>query len=55
MTYKEYKQKVFENLVSRIGEGNAIKAMNEYNDDLPELYKKDLSVVATVTAIIMGY
>ena len=55
MSLTEFKKKVEENLIARIGEQQAKKAMKNYEEDFPLFLEKELSVVATATAIIQGY
>ena len=52
---KDFKIEVHKELIKRINGKEAYRAMKEYEDDFEELYDKNLSVVATATAIIMGY
>ena len=52
---KEFKIKVHEELIKRISGMDAYQAMKNYDSDFNEFFDKELSVVATATAIIMGY
>ena len=54
-TLKEYKKLVLQELLKRINKNDAFLAMQNYEDDFPEFFKKELGVVAAATAIIMGY
>ena len=49
------KKQVEANLTQRVGKKEAAYLTKLYESDFPELLEKKLSVVATATALIMGY
>lgn len=52
---EDYKKQVEKNLIQRVGLKEANRLMKLYKEDFLELFKKKLGVVATATALIMGY
>ena len=54
MTFDEYKMKVEESLIQRIGQKEALKTMDIYKEDLEEFYKDNWSVEAVATGMAMG-
>ncbi len=55
MNLENFKKKVEENLKQRVGEKEAERLMTIYEEDFPEFLQKRFGVVATATAMIMGY
>lgn len=55
MSLEDYKKQVEANLTQRVGKKEAAYLIKLYESDFPELLEKKLSVVATATALIMGY
>lgn len=53
--FEDYKKQVEKNLIQRVGLKEANRLMKLYKEDFLELFKKKLGVVATATALIMGY
>lgn len=52
---RDFKKEVLKELIKRIGNKEASRLMREYESDFQFFYEIQLSVVATATAIIMGY
>ena len=52
---EDYKKQVEANLTPRVGKKESARLMTLYESDFPELLEKKLSIVATATALIMGY
>ena len=55
LSLEDYKKQVEANLTQRVGKKESARLMALYESDFPELLEKKLSVVATATALIMGY
>lgn len=55
MSLEDFKKRVEANLTQRVGKKESTRLMTLYENDFPELLKKKLGVVATATALIMGY
>ncbi len=55
MNLESFKKQVEKNLVTRVGEKEAKRLMTIYEEDFPEFLQKRFGVVATATAMIMGY
>lgn len=55
VSLEDYKKQVEANLTQRVGKKESARLMTLYKSDFPELLEKKLSVVATATALIMGY
>ena len=55
MDLENFKKKVEENLKQRVGTKEAERLMKSYEDYFPMFLEKNLSVVATATAMILGY
>ena len=55
LSLEDYKKQVETNLTQRVGNKESARLMTLYKSDFPELLEKKLSIVATATALIMGY
>lgn len=55
LSLEDYKKQVEANLTQRVGKKESARLMALYEIDFPELFQKKLSIVATATALIMGY
>ncbi|HNY74287.1 MAG TPA: hypothetical protein PLX93_03020 [Bacilli bacterium] len=55
LSLEDYKKQVEANLTQRVGKKESARLMALYESDFPELLEKKLSIVATATALIMGY
>ena len=55
MSFEDYKKRVEANLTQRVGKKEADRLMALYESGFPKLLEMNLDVVATATALIMGY